>query len=129
VVALSPLKHFALGLNAERTLVDGAHRAHRQCRADAAPGGRPGPEPGAARRRTRWCTRCASRDLAGRRCAAWNGRAPRPLEHDRHHRFPGAQLHLALPGAASARGLGLAALQAVPGARDWLARRMMFGIR
>ena len=34
-----------------------------------------------------------------------------------------------LPGAASARGLGLSALQAVPGARDWLARRLMFGRR
>jgi len=32
-----------------------------------------------------------------------------------------------LPGAASARGLGLAALQALPAAKHWLARRMMFG--
>ena len=34
-----------------------------------------------------------------------------------------------LPGAATARGLGLAALQALPPAKAWLARRMMFGSR
>ena len=35
-----------------------------------------------------------------------------------------------LPGAATARGLGLAALQApAAGEVDWLARRMMFGGR
>jgi 2-octaprenyl-6-methoxyphenol hydroxylase len=34
-----------------------------------------------------------------------------------------------LPGAATARGLGLAAVQALPGARQWLARRLMFGSR
>jgi 2-octaprenyl-6-methoxyphenol hydroxylase len=34
-----------------------------------------------------------------------------------------------LPGAATARGLGLAALQAAPPLQRWLARRMMFGSR
>ena len=34
-----------------------------------------------------------------------------------------------LPGAPSLRGLGLAALQAAPPLRHWLARRMMFGLR
>ena len=34
-----------------------------------------------------------------------------------------------LPGAATARGLGLAALQALPPVKGWLARRMMFGSR
>ncbi|MDP1899220.1 MAG: FAD-dependent monooxygenase [Rubrivivax sp.] len=34
-----------------------------------------------------------------------------------------------LPGAATARGLGLAALQAAPPLKGWLARRMMFGLR
>jgi len=34
-----------------------------------------------------------------------------------------------LPGAATARGLGLAALQALPPLKGWLARRMMFGNR
>ncbi|MEO5732802.1 MAG: FAD-dependent monooxygenase [Rubrivivax sp.] len=34
-----------------------------------------------------------------------------------------------LPGAATARGLGLAALQALPPLKGWLARQMMFGRR
>ena len=34
-----------------------------------------------------------------------------------------------LPGAATARGLGLAALQALPPLRNFLARRLMFGVR
>lgn len=34
-----------------------------------------------------------------------------------------------LPGAATARGLGLAALQGLPPVKSWLARRMMFGSR
>ena len=34
-----------------------------------------------------------------------------------------------LPGAATARGLGLAALQAAPPLQHWLARRLMFGLR
>jgi len=34
-----------------------------------------------------------------------------------------------LPGAASLRGLGLAALQAAPPLQRWLARQMMFGLR
>ena len=35
----------------------------------------------------------------------------------------------ALPGAATARGLGLALLQALPPVKGWLARRMMYGSR
>ena len=34
-----------------------------------------------------------------------------------------------LPGAATARGLGLAAVQGLPPLKGWLARRMMFGSR
>jgi 2-octaprenyl-6-methoxyphenol hydroxylase len=34
-----------------------------------------------------------------------------------------------LPGADRLRGLGLSALQAMPPAKAWLARRMMFGAR
>ena len=34
-----------------------------------------------------------------------------------------------VPGAATARGCGLAALQALPPLKAWLARRMMFGSR
>ena len=34
-----------------------------------------------------------------------------------------------LPGAATARGLGLAAFQALPPLKGWLARQMMFGRR
>src|SRR5262249_27945600 len=34
-----------------------------------------------------------------------------------------------LPGMATARGLGLAALEKMPPVKTWLARRMMFGVR
>jgi 2-octaprenyl-6-methoxyphenol hydroxylase len=34
-----------------------------------------------------------------------------------------------LPGAAALRGMGLAALEALPPVKGWLARRMMFGGR
>ena len=81
IVGITPLKSFALGLNAERTLVSGAHGAHRQRRADAAPGGRPGPEPGPARRLRAGAPCCATPatlDAALRR--ARMGARRRPLE-------------------------------------------------
>ena len=50
-------------------------RAHRQCRADAAPGGRPGPEPGPARCLRAGAGAAPRRATSMPRCAAWNGRA------------------------------------------------------
>jgi 2-octaprenyl-6-methoxyphenol hydroxylase len=129
LVTLSPLKDFALGLNAERTLVDGhsvrignaAQTLHpvagqglnlglrdAQALVDAL---RFAADVGAALRRVewarapdRWATIAATDFLA--RSFTWQA-----------------------PGLALARGLGLAALQALPPAKHWLARRMMFGLR
>jgi 2-octaprenyl-6-methoxyphenol hydroxylase len=129
VQSISALKSFALGLNAERSLVDGrivrignaaqtlhpvagqglnlglrdAHALVEQLRwADAL---------GPALRRVewarapdRWATIVTTDFLA--RSFTWN-----------------------LPGLTLARGLALGALQALPPARGWLARRMMFGQR
>ena len=76
---VTPLKAFTLGLNAERTLVRRAHGAHRQRRADAASGGRAGPEPRPARRGLAGRTRCATprRAASTRRCGASSGNARR----------------------------------------------------
>jgi 2-octaprenyl-6-methoxyphenol hydroxylase len=129
VVAVSPLKSFALGLNAERTLAAGrmvrignaaqtlhpvagqglnlglrdAHQLVAALRAEA--------DPGAALRSVdwsrapdRWSTIAATDFLA--RSFTWK-----------------------LPGLALLRGLALAALEATPPLKAVLARQMMFGLR
>ena len=74
---ITPLKRFALGLHGRAHARRRPHGAHRQRRADAAPGRRPGPQPRPARR-----LRAGARARAhGRRrprracCAASNGSA------------------------------------------------------
>ncbi len=129
LVALSALKDFALGLNAERTLVDGrtvrignaAQTLHPVAGQGLNLGLRDAHQLVAtlrwadnldtalrqvewARAADRWATVATTDFLA--RSFAWK-----------------------LPGAAAARGLGLAALQALPPLKGWLARRMMFGVR
>ena len=103
LLALTPLKAFPLGLNAERRLVDGQDGAHRQCRADPAPGGRPGPEPGPARRPQPGGGAALGRRPGRRAAPRGMGACARPLGHDRRHRLPGAQLHLAAAGRGHAR--------------------------
>jgi 2-octaprenyl-6-methoxyphenol hydroxylase len=138
-VAISPLKHFALGLNAERTLVDGctvrignaAQTLHpvagqgmnlglrdafelvQALRREFGPGheaGRPG-DLRSALRRVEW----------------W--RAP-----DRWATIAATDLLARAftwgwPGLPTARSLGLAALQALPPLKSALARQMMYGQR
>lgn len=125
-----PLKHFALGLNAERSLVDGrtvrignaAQTLHPVAGQGLNLGLRDafelvraldegGTDVDAALRRLewrrspdRWGTIAATDFLA--RSFTWHA-----------------------PGLGAARGLGLAALQALAPARSLLARRMMFGAR
>jgi len=85
VLGLSPLKAFPLGLNAEKTLVQGrcvrignaAQTLHPRCE-------RTGASPG--------CCAAAGCGFAPARMAP----RARPLGHDCRHRFPGAQLHLAV---------------------------------
>ena len=131
VVAISPLKHFALGLNAERSLVDGAivriGNAAQTLHPVAGQGLNLGLRDAAelvhalkratpseldrllrglnwARGPDRWTMIAATDFLA--RSFTW--------------RWPG------LPGA---RGLGLAVLQALPPLKSALAKKMMFGRR
>ncbi len=129
LVAISPLKGFALGLNAERTLVSGrmvrignaAQTLHPVAGQGLNLGLRDVHELVHA---LRW-----ARDLdQALRRAEW-ARAGDRWATIATTDFLARSFTWKLPGAASARGLGLAALQAVPGARDWLARRFMFGRR
>ncbi len=127
LVALTPLKGFPLGLNAERTLVDertvrignAAQTLHPVAGQGLNLGLRDAHSLVAA---LRWAT---SLDTALRQ-VEW-ARAPDRWTMIAATDFLARSFTWQLPGAASARGLGLAALQAVPAAKHWLARRMMFG--
>ena len=126
---ITPLKEFALGLNAERTLVDGrtvrignaAQTLHPVAGQGLNLGLRDAAELvatlrwaddiDAALQRTEWAR-------AGDR---WSMIAATD--------FLARSFTWKLPGAATARGLGLAALNAAPPLQRWLARQMMFGWR
>ena len=129
LVGLSPLRGFALGLNAERTLVQGrtvrignaAQTLHPVAGQGLNLGLRDVHELVA---KLRWA---GDIDQALRR-AEW-ARAADRWSTIATTDFLARSFTWKLPGAATARGLGLAAVQAVPGARQWLARRLMFGSR
>lgn len=129
ITGLSPLKDFALGLNAERTLVDGRSvrigNAAQTLHPVAGQGLnlglrdafelvqvlRHGNDIDAALKRVEW-TRAADR---------WSMIAATD--------FLARSFTWQLPGLAAARGLGLAALQAAGPLKSRLARQMMFGSR
>lgn len=127
--ALSPLKPFALGLNAERTLVEGRTVRIGNAAQTLHPVAGQGLNLGL---RDAYALVAALRD---------HGEIERALQRVEWARAPDRWATIAttdflarsftwkLPGVALARGLGLKALQAVPPARGWLARRMMFGMR
>ncbi len=129
LVALSPLKDFALGLNAERTLVhartvrigNAAQTLHPVAGQGLNLGLRDAHALVAA---LRWAT---DLDVALRR-VEW-ARAPDRWAMIAATDFLARSFTWQLPGAATARGLGLAALQALPPVKTWVARRMMFGSR
>ena len=133
VTAITPLKDFALGLNAGRTLVDGRSVRIGNAAQTLHPVAGQGLNLGL-------------RDAhalvdALRRAAGPGGGIDRALKRVEWQRAPDRWALIAttdflarsftwpLPGLASARGLGLAALQAVGPARRALARGMMFGWR
>lgn len=128
-VALSPLKAFALGLNAERTLVQGrtvrignaAQTLHPVAGQGLNLGLRDAHELVAVLRNA------TDVDVALRR-VEW-ARAADRWTMIAATDFLARSFTWQLPGAPTLRGLGLAALQALPGARAALARRMMFGSR
>jgi 2-octaprenyl-6-methoxyphenol hydroxylase len=133
IATLSPLKDFALGLNAERTLVQGPGPGRLVRIGNAAQTLHP-----VAGQGLNLGLRDAHELVAALRFAPDTDRALRSVEWARAPDrwsmiaatdFLARSFTWKLPGAASARALGLAALQALPPAKAWLARRMMFGSR
>jgi 2-octaprenyl-6-methoxyphenol hydroxylase len=129
VCAISPLKSFGLGLNAERTLVDGrivrignaAQTLHPVAGQGLNLGLRDGHDLVAALARRR--------DVGGvLRSLEWQ-RGPDRWAMIAATDFLARSFTWQLPGAGTARGLGLAALQAWRPARSALARQMMYGLR
>lgn len=129
LVGISSLKAFALGLSAEATLVQGRTVRIGNAAQTLHPVAGQGLNLGLRDVHTlvsvlRWSSDI---DSALRR-AEW-ARAPDRWTMIAATDFLARSFTWKLPGAASARGLGLLALDAVPGAKAWLARRMMFGSR
>jgi 2-octaprenyl-6-methoxyphenol hydroxylase len=131
LVSVTPLKSFALGLNAERTLVDGTGRIVRI--GNAAQTLHP-----VAGQGLNLGLRDAYALVAALRFA---GNAVDALKRVEWERAPDRWATIATtdflarsftwqaPGVATLRGLGLAVLQAAPPLKGWLARRLMFGGR
>jgi 2-octaprenyl-6-methoxyphenol hydroxylase len=127
LIALTPLKAFPLGLNAERSLVDARTVRIGNAAQTLHPVAGQGLNLGlrdvqALVAALRWAD---DLDAALRR-VEW-ARAPDRWAMIAATDFLARSFTWQLPGAASARGLGLAALQALPPVKAWLARRMMFG--
>ena len=129
LMSITPLKSFALGLNAERTLVESrtvrignaAQTLHPVAGQGLNLGLRDAHELVGV---LRWAEDI---DVALKR-AEW-ARAADRWSMIAATDFLARSFTWKLPGAATARGLGLAALQALPPVRHWLARRLMFGSR
>ena len=129
VVAMSPLKSFALGLNAERTLTDGrtvrignaAQTLHPVAGQGLNLGMRDAFELVLA------LVHSADVDTVLRRLE-WK-RAPDRWTMIAATDFLARSFTWQLPGAGAARGLGMAALQALSPIKSALARRMMYGSR
>jgi 2-octaprenyl-6-methoxyphenol hydroxylase len=129
VVGMTPLKPFALGLNAERTLVQGrtvrignaAQTLHPVAGQGLNLGLRDAHELVVSLRGA------AGVDAALRR-VEW-ARAPDRWSMIAATDFLARSFTWGFPGVAALRGLGLAALEAMPPLKGLLARQMMFGSR
>jgi 2-octaprenyl-6-methoxyphenol hydroxylase len=129
LLALGPLKHFALGLNAERTLVQGRQvrigNAAQTLHPVAGQGLNLGLRDAFALVQTLRDTTHLDTALArvewARASDRWSMIATTDLLA-RGFTWP-------WPGLPALRGLGLAALQALPPLKSALARQMMFGRR
>jgi 2-octaprenyl-6-methoxyphenol hydroxylase len=129
LMSLSPLKAFALGLNAERTLVDGrtvrignaAQTLHPVAGQGLNLGLRDAHELVSALRWADDLDTALQRVDWARAADRWTVIATTD--------FLARSFTWTLPGAATLRGLGLAALEALPPVKGWLARQMMFGGR
>jgi len=129
LVALSPLKAFPLGLNAERTLVSGrnvrignaAQTLHPVAGQGLNLGLRDAYELVTVLRHARDLDAALKRVEWARGADRWTMIATTD--------FLARSFTWQLPGLGLARGLGLAALEAAPPVKRWLARQMMFGSR
>ena len=129
ITALSPLKRFALGLSAERTLTDGrtvrignaAQTLHPVAGQGLNLGLRDAFELVQALSRNRDVTQVLRR-------LEWQ-RGPDRWAMIAATDFLARSFTWKLPGAGAARGLGMAALQALKPVKSALARQMMFGSR
>ncbi len=129
VTALSPLKDFALGLNAERTLVDGRSVRIGNAAQTLHPVAGQGLNLGLrdAFELVQVLRHAADVDTALKR-VEW-ARAADRWSMIAATDFLARSFTWQLPGLAAARGLGLAALQAAGPLKSRLARQMMFGSR
>ncbi len=129
LVGITALKDFALGLNAERSLVQGRTVRIGNAAQTLHPVAGQGLNLGlrdahALVAQLRWAD---DLDTALRR-VNW-ARAPDRWALIATTDFLARSFTWDGPGLATARGLALAALQSTPLAKNWLARRMMFGAR
>ncbi len=129
LTGVSPLKHFALGLNAERTLVDGRSVRIGNAAQTLHPVAGQGLNLGLrdAFELVRSLAATPDVDSVLRRLE-WK-RAPDRWSMIAATDFLARSFTWELPGLGAARGIGLAALQALGPARSALARQMMFGSR
>jgi 2-octaprenyl-6-methoxyphenol hydroxylase len=128
-VALSPLKAFPLGLNAQATLVSGRTVRIGNAAQTLHPVAGQGLNLGLRDAYTLAALLRHAHDVdAALHRVDW-ARAPDRWSMIAATDFLARSFTWQLPGAALARGLGLAALQALPPLKHWVARRMMFGAR
>jgi 2-octaprenyl-6-methoxyphenol hydroxylase len=129
LASLSPLKEFALGLSAERTLTDGRTVRIGNAAQTLHPVAGQGLNLGMrdAFELVRSLARERDVDVVLRKLE-WQ-RAPDRWAMIAATDFLARSFTWVLPGAGTARGLGLAALQALGPVKSALARQMMFGSR
>jgi 2-octaprenyl-6-methoxyphenol hydroxylase len=128
-VAVSPLKALPLGLNAERTLVSGRTVRIGNAAQTLHPVAGQGLNLGLRDAYTLAALLRHTSDIdAALQRVEW-ARAPDRWAMIAATDFLARSFTWQLPGAALARGIGLAALEALPPVKHWLARRMMFGSR
>jgi 2-octaprenyl-6-methoxyphenol hydroxylase len=130
VVSLGPLKAFALGLNAERTLVDGRTVRIGNAAQTLHPVAGQGLNLGLRDVHVLVdALRFGGDDLDRALARVEWTRAPDRWATIATTDFLARSFTWQLPGASLARALGLSALEAVPPLKSAFARRMMFGLR
>ncbi len=129
VVGITPLKDFALGLNAERTLVEGRTVRIGNAAQTLHPVAGQGLNLGLRDAHALVAALRHARDVDAALAGVEWARAPDRWSTIATTDFLARSFTWPWPGLAGARGLALAALDALPPAKHWLARRMMFGLR